>query len=152
MQAAALTWCVQAAGERRHRGLDGAAPLAVFTAGEAGALTQLPKAPFTLAVWTRGKVGPDIHVKVGRALHNGWLNVDAAGAARPSGLGGVVAGAEVLGSLPAVDRVSEPGDRVRAGAMAWPHHASGAGSRDAVNAGQPMMSARGWLAFGDRGL
>lgn len=70
MQAAALTWCTEVAGGRRHRGLDGAAPIAVFRAVEAGALTALPKSPFTLAVWSRGKVGPDIHVKVGRALYS----------------------------------------------------------------------------------
>jgi transposase len=70
MQAAALAWCREVAGARRHRGLDGAAPAAVFAASEAQALAQLPKEPFTLAVWSRAKVGPDIHVKVGRALYS----------------------------------------------------------------------------------
>lgn len=70
MQAAARTWCMEVAGMRRHRGLDGAAPLAVFEAAEQGALGALPREPFTLAVWSRAKVGPDIHVKVGRALYS----------------------------------------------------------------------------------
>jgi transposase len=70
MQRSALAWCSEVAGMRRHRGLDGAAPLSVFTAAEAEALVPLPKAPFVLATWSRGKVGPDIHVKVGRALYS----------------------------------------------------------------------------------
>jgi hypothetical protein len=70
MQIAALEWCTGVAGARRHRGLDGAAPITVFQAVEAKALSPLPRAPFTLAVWSRGKVGPDIHVKVGRALYS----------------------------------------------------------------------------------
>jgi hypothetical protein len=41
----------------------------VFTAVEAPALKPLPARPFELASWSSPKVGPDIHVKVGRALY-----------------------------------------------------------------------------------
>lgn len=70
MQASALEWCLKVAGTRAHRGLDGASPLAVFESSEHEALGLLPREPFTLATWSRGKVGPDIHVKVGRALYS----------------------------------------------------------------------------------
>ena len=33
-------------------------------------LAPLPKAPFVLAEWSRCKVGPDIHVKVGKSLYS----------------------------------------------------------------------------------
>jgi transposase len=70
MKAAAVDWCRKVAGERRHRGLDGAAPAAIFAAVEAGALRPLPARAFELATWSTGKVGPDIHVKVGTALYS----------------------------------------------------------------------------------
>jgi transposase len=70
MRDAAEAWCRDVAGRRQHRGLDGAAPLSVFTAVEANALSPLPRRVFTLATWSRGKVGPDIHVKVGPALYS----------------------------------------------------------------------------------
>jgi transposase len=70
MQTAAMGWCRQVAGLRACRPLDGAAPAAVFAAVEAGALKPLPAKPFTLATWSTGKVGPDIHVKVGKALYS----------------------------------------------------------------------------------
>ncbi|MEY9932442.1 transposase [Catenulispora sp. GP43] len=70
MQAAAITWCLQVAGTRAHRGLDGAMPLAVFTAAEREALIPLPPTRFTLATWSTAKVGPDCHVKVGKALYS----------------------------------------------------------------------------------
>lgn len=70
MQAAALTWCVEVAGRRPHRALDGATPLAVFEAVEAPALAPLPAEPFELACWSAPKVGPDCHVKVGAALYS----------------------------------------------------------------------------------
>ena len=70
MQAAAVHWCRDVAGCRRHRGLDGAAPAAVFAAVEAAALRPLPARAFELATWTTGRVGPDIHVKVGKALYS----------------------------------------------------------------------------------
>ena len=58
------------AGQRSCRPLDGAAPAAVFAAAEAGTLAPLPRAPFVLAEWSRCKVGPDIHVKVGKSLYS----------------------------------------------------------------------------------
>ncbi len=70
MQAAAVRWCLDVAGRRAHRSLDGAAPLAVFTALERPALIPLPPAPFELAAWSTPKVGPDCHVKVGKALYS----------------------------------------------------------------------------------
>jgi len=70
MQAGALVWCVEVAGRRHHRSLDGAAPLVVFEAVEAAALIGLPAAGFELAHWSRPKVGPDCHVKVGTALYS----------------------------------------------------------------------------------
>lgn len=70
MIAGALTWCVDVAGARAHRGLDGASPLAVFEAVEAPALLALPPVPFELATWTTPKVGPDCHIRVGKALYS----------------------------------------------------------------------------------
>ena len=70
MQAEAVRWCEQVAGRRSCRPLDGAAPAAVFAAAEAGELAPLPKAPFVLAEWSRCKVGPDIHAKVGKSLYS----------------------------------------------------------------------------------
>jgi len=87
MQAGALRWCVEVAGRRHHRSLEGAEPLAVFEAVEAGALIGLPATVFELAGWSRPKVGPDCHVKVGKALYSvPWRHigrqVDAREAAR----------------------------------------------------------------------
>ena len=70
MQAEALRWSREVAGQRSCRPLAGAAPAAVFAAVEAHALGALPAVPFVLARWSRAKVGPDIHVKVGRALYS----------------------------------------------------------------------------------
>jgi hypothetical protein len=70
MQAAALAWCTDVAGRRAHRSLDGASPLAVFTAVEADALVGLPAVPFELARWSRPKVAPDAHAVVGRTLYS----------------------------------------------------------------------------------
>ncbi|HVW32581.1 MAG TPA: IS21 family transposase, partial [Acidimicrobiia bacterium] len=70
MQAGAVEWCRSVAGQRRHRGLDGAAPAAVFEAVEREHLAALPPVPFELARWSTPKVGPDCHVKVGRALYS----------------------------------------------------------------------------------
>lgn len=70
MQTEAARWCRQIAGVRAHRGLDGAAPLAVFEALERDALAPLPTAPFELAAWSSPKVGPDCHVKVGAVLYS----------------------------------------------------------------------------------
>ncbi len=70
MQTEAVRWSGEVAGTRACRPLDGAAPAAVFAAVEAPALRPLPRTPFVLATWSTGKVGPDIHVKVGRALYS----------------------------------------------------------------------------------
>jgi len=56
MQAEAVRWCEQVAGQRACRPLDGAAPAAVFEAAEKGALAPLPRDPFVLAEWSRCKV------------------------------------------------------------------------------------------------
>jgi transposase len=70
MQADAGRWCTEVAGRRPCRPLDGAAPAAVFAAAEQDKLTPLPPRPFVLAAWSRCKVGPDIHVKVGKTLYS----------------------------------------------------------------------------------
>ena len=70
MQHDALDWSVEVAGARRHPSLDGAAPASVFAAVEAPALKPLPRNRFVVATWSTGKVGPDIHVKVGPAFYS----------------------------------------------------------------------------------
>lgn len=70
MQADALRWCAEVAGVRSHRALDGASPLSVFEAVEAPALLALPRREFELATWWRPKVGPDCHIRVGKALYS----------------------------------------------------------------------------------
>ncbi len=70
MQASALHWCREVAGQRKHRGLDGRTPAEVFDQAEAGTLTPLPVTAFTLAEWSRAKVGTDVHVKCARALYS----------------------------------------------------------------------------------
>jgi transposase len=70
MQAGALGWCLDVAGRRRHRSLEGAQPYTVFSAVEAPALRALPAEAFELATWSRPKVGADCHVKVAGALYS----------------------------------------------------------------------------------
>jgi hypothetical protein len=70
MQADAARWSAEVAGRRQCRPLGGAAPASVFAALEADALGPLPRTPFTLATWTRPRVGPDIHIKVGQSLYS----------------------------------------------------------------------------------
>ena len=70
MQTDALRWSTEVAGRRACRPLGGAAPAVVFTATEQHTLQPLPVAPFDPASWSRPKVGPDIHVKVGKALYS----------------------------------------------------------------------------------
>ncbi len=77
MQARALTWCVDI-GQRAHRSLDGARPLAVFTAVEAPGLRPLPSRPFGLARWVSPKVAPDCHVQVDKVLYSvPWQHIGA---------------------------------------------------------------------------
>jgi transposase len=70
MRADALRWCVEVAGTRACRPLDGAGAAAVFAALEAPALAPLPAAPFVLGTWSAAKVGPDIHAKVGATVYS----------------------------------------------------------------------------------
>jgi transposase len=70
MQAAAGHWCMQVAGNRACRPLEGARPVAVFAAVEAMALRPLPPGVFVQASWSAAMVGPDIHAKVGGALYS----------------------------------------------------------------------------------
>jgi transposase len=70
MMAEARRWCEEVAGRRTPRALEGRTPLEVFGAEEAGALLPLPATPFELATWSRPKVGPDAHARVGRTLYS----------------------------------------------------------------------------------
>jgi hypothetical protein len=79
----ALRWCTDVAGTRSCRPLEGAAPVAVFAAVEAQALVALPARPFELATWSKGKVHPDCHVKVGKTLYSvPWRYIGATVEAR----------------------------------------------------------------------
>jgi hypothetical protein len=69
-RARALVWCVEVAGVRACRAIEGAKPLSLFEATEAEHLVALPGRPFELAVWSKGKVHPDCHVKVGPTLYS----------------------------------------------------------------------------------
>jgi len=60
MQAGAVTWSRQVAGQRQCRPLGGAASASVFEDIEADELLPLPPTPFVLACWSTAVVGPDI--------------------------------------------------------------------------------------------
>ncbi len=78
MQARALDWCTQVAGQRPHRGLDGARPLAVFETVEAPGLLPLPDKRFEVARWVSPKVAPDCHVQVDKVLYSvPWAHIGA---------------------------------------------------------------------------
>lgn len=70
MVADAERWSSEVARARTPRALEGRTPLEVFGAVEAGALTPLPAQRFELATWSRPKVAPDAHIKVGRTLYS----------------------------------------------------------------------------------
>src|SRR6516225_10694784 len=70
MTADAQDWCVQVAGQRRPRPLEGRTVAEVFAAEEAPALLPLPQARFEPATWSRPKVAPDAHVIAGRTLYS----------------------------------------------------------------------------------
>lgn len=70
MQTAAIGWCVEVAGQRRHRSLDGAAPYTMFQAVELPAMRPLPAEPFELARWSTPKVGADCHISVAGVLYS----------------------------------------------------------------------------------
>ncbi|MEA2931834.1 MAG: hypothetical protein QOI56_619 [Actinomycetota bacterium] len=76
MQADALRWCAQVANARQCRPLQRVAPQVVFDAEERQALLPLPRQSFELARWSTPKVGPDIHIKVGKALYSvPWAHI-----------------------------------------------------------------------------
>ena len=70
MVADARRWSLEVAGRRTPRVLEGRTPVQVFEAEEAGVLLPLPVVPFELARWSRPKVAPDAHAKVGRTLYS----------------------------------------------------------------------------------
>jgi len=70
MVAEARRWSAEVAGRRTPRVLEGRTPLQVFDAEEAGALLPLPVVPYELARWSRPKIAPDAHAKVGRTLYS----------------------------------------------------------------------------------
>jgi transposase len=69
-RARARSWCTEVAGARSCRAIEGAKPMVLFEAVEAEALVPLPARPFELASWSRAKVHPDCHVKVGPTLYS----------------------------------------------------------------------------------
>lgn len=78
MQRDAVRWCAQVANQRQCRPLDRVTPQVVFDAEEQGALGAMPRRPFELSHWSSGKVGPDIHLKVAKALYSvPWKHIGA---------------------------------------------------------------------------
>ena len=76
MQDDAVRWSRQVANQRQCRPLLRVAPQVVFDAEEREALLPLPRQCFELARWSTPKVGPDIHIKVGKALYSvPWQNI-----------------------------------------------------------------------------
>ncbi|MGC8628404.1 MAG: IS21 family transposase, partial [Acidimicrobiales bacterium] len=70
MVEAARRWCLDIAGARSHRSLDGASPFPIFGAEEKGRMLPLPVAPFELASWSKRVVPPDCYVKAtGKAIY-----------------------------------------------------------------------------------
>lgn len=66
----ALRWCLEVAGIRSHRSLDGAGPLSMFETTEKPHMLQLPAVPFELASWSRPTIAPDCYAKAtGKALY-----------------------------------------------------------------------------------
>ena len=84
MQSDAVRWSSEVAGQRACRPLGGAAPAAVFAGTEQHTLAALPVREFELASWSRPKVGPDIHVKVGKAGGRGSTSGSTWTPARPT--------------------------------------------------------------------
>ena len=70
MQAEARRWSAVVGGGGGCRRLGGGGPAGVFAATLADTLIPLPASRFELASWSRPKVGPDIHIKVGAALYS----------------------------------------------------------------------------------
>lgn len=69
MAADAVSWCAGTAARRQPRALEGRAVAEAF-AEEKASLLPLPRMPFEVAAWTRPKVAPDAHVKVGKTLYS----------------------------------------------------------------------------------
>ena len=70
MQAAAIGWCATTAGNRSHRALEGASPIAVFNAVTVPALKALPHQVFEVVSWCRPKVAHDCHIAVAGVLYS----------------------------------------------------------------------------------
>lgn len=86
MQTGALAWCKEVAGLRHVRTIEGAQPFLLFVEHEVGLLIPLPPQDFELAAWSRPKVGPDCHIRVGRALYSvPWRLIGAHVDARDNG-------------------------------------------------------------------
>jgi transposase len=76
MQADAIRWSAQVANTRCHRGIDRVTPQDLFDAEEKALLIALPRSAFELAKWSKPKVPPDIHVKVGKTLYSvPWIHI-----------------------------------------------------------------------------
>jgi transposase len=76
MQTVAVEWTLTTAGRRAHRGLDGAAPVAMFEAVSRPAMRALPHHQFEIAAWSRPKVAVDCHVSVAGVLYSvPWRHV-----------------------------------------------------------------------------
>jgi len=66
----ARRWCLEVAGVRSHRSLDGASPLSMFLSVEKEKMLVLPVAAFELASWSKRVVPPDCYVKAtGKAIY-----------------------------------------------------------------------------------
>jgi len=86
MQAEAVRWSAEVAGQRACRPLEGAAPAAVFEAVEKDALRPLPAGPFVLATWATAKIGPDIHAQVDKVLYSvPWRHIGKTADVRVTG-------------------------------------------------------------------
>ena len=86
MQAEAVRWSLEVAGQRACRPLEGAAPAAVFEAVEKDALRPLPAGPFVLATWATAKIGPDIHAQVEKVLYSvPWRHIGKTADVRVTG-------------------------------------------------------------------
>jgi len=62
-------WVREIAGTRCH-GTTGAKPLEVFEQEEAAALQPLPAKPYSLIVWKKAKVHPDVHIAFDKRLYS----------------------------------------------------------------------------------
>ena len=71
MQAAALAWCRDVAGQRASPAVGRAPPRCRCSPrSRPPRCNRCRRRPFVLATWSTRKVGPDIHVKVGKAIYS----------------------------------------------------------------------------------